>query len=240
MIMKRDFFHQGLKYSFNWEPNRIKERVMFSKSNRILFEYLIKIYKNEIPFELFNDRNVERISKFRLKGLPKGYLQKLSDALINSGEIIKTELGNSKFELSELADKVFTNFESEKLDKKPGHEPILKYILIKNPHAIAVEIPIWKSQPKITGHIDLILIDEDTIYIADYKPEGKFLHSLPQVAFYGLLLKKKFRIENIRCMQFSKEECWEYNPEILRSVLPNYLEEKCLKELDWTHYLSIC
>jgi hypothetical protein len=240
MIMKRDFFHQGLKYSFNWEPNRIKNLAIVSKTNQILLEYLMKIYKNEIPFDLFNDKNVDRISKFRLKGLPKGHLNILADKLIGSGDIIKTDLGNSKFELSELADKVYTNFKEEKIDHKPGHEPILKYILIKNQNAIAVEIPIWKSQPKITGHMDLILLEGDTIYIADYKPEGKFLHSLPQVAFYGLLLRKKFRSKNIRCIQFSKEECWEYDPEILRSVLPNHLDEKILKELDWVQYLKIC
>jgi hypothetical protein len=189
---------------------------------------------------LFNDRTVDRISNFKIKGLPRGYLQVLSETLIESGDIIRTELGHSKFELSESVDKVYTNFKKEKIGKKPGHDPVLKYILIKCPNAIAVEVPIWKSKPKITGHMDLLLLDDKNLYIADYKPENRFLHSLPQVAFYGLLLSKKFNMTNIRCIQFSKDECWEYNPEILRSTIPDLLEEKVLKELLWPNFLSIC
>lgn len=236
LIAKREFFHQGLKYSFNWEPDRMKIAKFLSKTNQYLYEYLKKVYQNQIPFELFNDRRVERISNFRIKGLPKGGLKQLSEILIEAGEIEHKELGETKLGLSEMADVVYTNWQKENFSGKPGHDPILKYILINHEKAIAIETPIWKSKPKITGHIDLIMLIDDTIYIVDYKPERNYLRSLPQVAYYGLLLGKKFRTDKIKCVQFSKEDSWEYNPKILIENLPNMIDEALLEQFPWCKF----
>ena len=47
----------------------------------------------------------------------------------------------------------------------PGHEPILKNILIKDKDAIAIEVPIWNEErnKEVTGHIDLVQIENDVV-----------------------------------------------------------------------------
>ena len=101
----------------------------------------------------------------------------------------------------------------------------LKNILIKDFDSIAIEIPIWmtKNSINITGHIDLIQIQNNMIKIIDYKPEGNFLVSLPQVAIYGLLIKQILQINCLKCISFNGYEAWEYNPEILLNDIKDYL-----------------
>ena len=98
-------------------------------------------------------------------------------------------------------------------------EPLV--ILIKDKDSIAIEVPIWSvsKDNHLTGHIDLIQIEDNIIKIIDYKPEGNFLFSLPQVATYGLLIKELIHVEKINCISFNKNFAWEYNPEILLTEL---------------------
>ena len=77
---------------------------------------------------------------------------------------------------------------------KPNHEHVLKHILREDDKSLATEIPIWTKNPKsVTGHIDLLRNDGNVIQVVDYKPEGNFVRSIPQVAYYGFIIKKKFK-----------------------------------------------
>ena len=69
-------------------------------------------------------------------------------------------------------------------------------------------------RPLFNGHIDLILIIDDIIYVCDYKPEEtpipettrlsySFKRSIPQVASYALVLKKLFDINDTICITFN-------------------------------------
>jgi len=125
---------------------------------------------------------------------------------------------------------------------KPTHDSVLTAILLKLNNALSIETPIWLRKQKkltdymnlesenynfsysnsITGHIDLLLYDDigNNLIIADYKPEGYFLRSLPQIAFYALILRRILNIKdlNVKCLSFNKDNAWIYNPEILKEI----------------------
>jgi len=244
LIKKRDFIHQKIKYSFNWNISHHKEKLDLSNSNREEFRrlgtYFKKIYQDSIvPNELFNARNVQRISQFKIKGIKSTFLTSFSKQLIRNN-IIKNYTSDSK--LPQFAQNVYNIYEKNQINKKPGHDPILKHILIKDKDSVAIETPIWRkvNNQYITGHIDLIQIDtsnEDFVKVIDYKPEGKFMISLPQVATYGLMLKKELNISNLKCISFNKKEAWEYDPSTLLTEIKEYLVSKGIKIRIWEDFV---
>ncbi|MFX1275913.1 MAG: hypothetical protein ACFFBP_06690 [Promethearchaeota archaeon] len=243
MIKKRDFYHQSIKYSFNWNLQHHKEKLAVSRTNREEFRklgsYFKKVYQTSlVPNDIFNSRNIQRISNFKIKGLKNGFIVSFGKQLIRQGIIKK--YGNN-YKLSKYAQGVFENYKENKINKIPGHEPILKNILIKDKDSIAIEVPIWSNINGrfITGHIDLIQIDadENVIKVIDYKPEGNFMISIPQVASYGLLLKKLLKVTELKCLSFNKIEAWEYDPHILLTDVKEYLISQGIKSRVWEKYL---
>ncbi|TFF98859.1 MAG: hypothetical protein EU547_00170 [Promethearchaeota archaeon] len=212
-LKKKTYYHQNIKYSFHYHKRRLNNLDQLNENYKILKRYFIEVYEGKIPNDMFNMRNNPRISRFKLKGVGKAFLRSYSKKLIRSGEIKK--LDSNK--LSLYATNVYKTYQSNKIDKKPGHDPVLKNILINDDQAIAIETPIWKQKNGscLTGHIDLIQITPELIRIVDYKPEGNFLYSLPQVASYGLIFKSNFKYDNIKCISFNKDEAWEYDPDLL-------------------------
>lgn len=243
LIKKRDFYHQSIKYSFNWNLQHHNEKLMISKDKREEFRklgsYFKQIYQTSIvPDNIFNSRNIQRISQFKIKGIKNGFVASFGKQLIRSGIIKKYD---KNYKLSEYAQSVYDNYRENNINKKPGHDPILKNILIKDKDSVAIEVPIWGTYngKYLTGHIDLIQIDinENLIKVIDYKPEGKFLVSLPQVATYGLILKNKLKINKIRCLSFNKSETWEYDPHILLTDVKEFLSSQGIKNLVWERFL---
>jgi len=226
MLKYRDFYHQNIKYSFNWNLKNHKEKLNQLNFNQEEFKklgsYLKKVYQGLIPNNLFNRKDLPRVSQFKIRGLKNAFLKSFSKKLIRTGKIIKFD---SNTKLPNYAQKVYNAFYRNQINKTPGHVPILKNILIKDFDSIAIEIPIWmtKNSINITGHIDLIQIQNNMIKIIDYKPEGNFMVSLPQVAIYGLLIKQILQINCLKCISFNRYEAWEYNPEILLNDIRDYL-----------------
>jgi hypothetical protein len=240
VIKKRDFIHQNIRYSFNWNLRNHKEKLNQLDSNREEFKrlgtYLKNIYQGSIPNNIFNTKTITRVSQFKVRGLKNGFLRSFSKKLIKDGRIQKFD-SNSK--LPKFAKKVYEIYHQNQINRTPGHETILKNILIKDNDSIAIEVPIWnvnKNNKHITGHIDLIQIENNTIKIIDYKPEGNFLFSLPQVATYGLLIKKIIHVDKINCISFNKISAWEYNPEILLTDVRNLLKAKRIPRI-WEEFL---
>jgi hypothetical protein len=240
LIKKRDFVHQNIKYSFNWNLKNHEEKILQSQLNREelrkLEIYLKKVYEGVIPHNLFNTSYIPRVSQFKIRGLKNSFISSFSKKLIRAGIIQKFDYSAK---LPNYARKVFEIYHKNQFNKIPGHVPILKNILIKDNDSIAIEVPIWsKNQSKyLTGHIDLIQVEDSLIKIIDYKPEGNFLISLPQVATYGLLIKKMLNINNLKCVSFNIKGAWEYNPDILLTEISEYLNtQKILPK--WEKYIE--
>lgn len=200
-----------------------------------LWNFFERIGKGDIPNQLFNDYNLPRISQFKLSGISPKLLGSFKTKLIRQGKIKRLD-ETSKY--AKMVQSVFRNFRQHGLKEKPNHEAILKNILIKDEESLAIEIPVWKRGQKgsLTGHIDLIQANENLIKVTDYKPEGRFLWSLPQVATYGNLIKKLLKIKKLRCISFSLREVWEYNPEILLSDIKDFLINHGYGDRKWEKY----
>lgn len=240
MLKKKLYVHQNIPYAFNWNKEHHKEKYSQITANRIelnkLKEHFKIAYKGIIPNYLFNSQNLPRVSQFKIKGIKAAFIRSFSKKLIRSGKI---QYHDSNSKLPQYVQKVFDNYKVNRINRAPGHEPILKNILIKDKDSIAIEVPIWNETngKVITGHIDLLQVENDLVKVIDYKPEGNFLLSLPQVAMYGYLLKSKLNIENVKCISFNKEETWEYDPGILISEIKDYLISHQINQRPWENYL---
>lgn len=235
------FIHQNIPYAFNWNLNHHKAKISELSPNRSDFirlgTYFKRIYQGTIPNTIFNSRNFPRVSQFKLRGLKPAFTTSFSKKLVREGII---EHFDSSSKLPRFAQKVYENFKEYQIEKDPGHEPVLKNILIKDKNSLAIEVPIWKKNYDnvyLTGHIDLIQIEDNMLKVIDYKPEGKFLLSLPQVATYGLLMKALFNLQNLKCISFNKKEAWEFDPEILLIEVKEYLVSHNIKERLWENFI---
>ncbi|MFX1377797.1 MAG: hypothetical protein ACFFA4_01780 [Promethearchaeota archaeon] len=236
----KTFIHQNIPYSFNWNKEHHKEKYSQIISNRDelnrLKVHFKRIYEGVIPNKLFNSREFPRVSQFKIRGLKSSFIRSYSKNLIRSGKI---RYYDAESKLPKYAQKVFENFQENDIPGVPGHEPILKNILIKDKDAVAIEVPIWKKDENfaITGHIDLIQIENDIVKIIDYKPEGNFLLSLPQVAMYGFLVMSKLNLTKVRCISFNKRGAWEYEPNILKEDIKEYLISQHIEKRPWEHFI---
>jgi len=103
---------------------------------------------------------------------------------------------------------------------------------------ISVEIPIWlhnyeldnykeifKSTEPLTGHIDLLRIEDNKIWVWDYKPNAhKEDFATTQIYFYALMLSKRTNIplDNFRCGYFDSNYAFTFKPE--ENILNKSLE----------------
>ncbi len=241
MLKKKIYVHQNIPYAFNWNILHHKAKLVQSDQNKEEFRnlgtYFKKIYQGTIPNDLFNLRSLPRVSQFKIRGLKPAFMASFSKSLIREGKI---KLHNSGSRLPKFVNNVFEAYKTSEIRKKPGHEPILKNILIRDQNSVAIEIPIWKkiNNNYITGHIDLIQIENGLVKVIDYKPEGNFLLSLPQVATYGLFVKSLFNLHEIKCISFNRKEAWEYDPRILLTDVKEYLISQRIIERKWEEFLE--
>jgi hypothetical protein len=247
-LKQRKFIHQSIPYSYNLNKDhpffklknqpQILQIVSKNDGFKKLRTHFEAVLNGKVPNDYFNSKDLPRISQFKIKGVKRSYLKIFSKKLIRRG-IIETYDNNSK--LLTFTKNVFDNFEENRdtKPKKPGHNPILKNILIKDEDSLAIEIPIWKKfkDTCLTGHIDLIQLKNNTLKVIDYKPEGNFIISLPQVAMYGLLIKKIFEIDDLKCVSFNKDEAWEYDPMILVEDIMSFLDSINVKEREWEKFI---
>lgn len=263
MIDEHTYIHQGINYTFRVAKDRFNGISLAKSVEGNFRSYYTKIMSGAIPQELFNDPLVMRCSSFRLSGLRRGAIPQLSQDFIERGliQVIKRRPVKSVkdpiAQIPGMVAEVFTQFKKNGFSEKPGHDTILRNLLIRNEAAVSMETPIWNpyqfrakikpipnqsvlpivtstklpdlsKEPRFTGHIDLVLYSQadNCIIISDYKPEGEYLRSLPQVAFYGLYFQYQFRLAKIKCMSFNKEDAWVYDPNILTKEiaieLPKY------------------
>jgi hypothetical protein len=241
MLKTRVYVHRKIPYAFNWNEYNHSRKFfqLFGNPQEIkrMSAYLEKIHHGNIPNNLFNAINSPRVSQFKIKGIRHALLSSFSKKLIRQGVVSYSD-ANSKLPL--YVQKVYNTFRKNGIMRVPGHEPVLKNILIKDTNSIAIEVPIWKKfgEDFITGHIDLIQIVNDTIKVVDYKPEGNFLGSLPQVASYGLLIKSILNLSKITCISFNKKEAWEFNPEILNTIVRDFLESHKINVRPWEKFIK--
>ncbi|KKL76476.1 hypothetical protein LCGC14_2044510 [marine sediment metagenome] len=135
------------------------------------------------------------------------------------------------------------SLDKERLDNNfrwPSHSGVSKAVTNHlNQYILAVELQIERKNgaKRVTGHIDILLIVGDTLYVVDYKPDGhgdqmtnplsptykhlssSFIQSIPQVAAYAKILKKAYGVSKVVCVTFNKDSAWVYQDSFLENKM---------------------
>ena len=162
--------------------------------------------------------------------------------LFNSGprsSQLKIKLNN--LNLTEIKNHEISLLTKESLNKynnffRTPHSKVQMFMLENDKNTIAMEVPLWlypnelndyekifNSKEALTGHIDLLKVDDNLVWIWDFKPkahEEEFAST--QVYFYALMLSRRTNIhlEKIRCGYFDEFNTYVFKP-----------EEKFIKEI---------
>jgi len=99
------------------------------------------------------------------------------------------------------------------------HKIVERFMIINDTATIACEVPVWYWDKKIdsgvTGHIDLIQVRNNLVYIVDYKPSAsKEKDAVNQLYHYASALsyRAKIPLDKIRCAWFDEDSYYEYSP----------------------------
>ena len=248
----------NIKYFY---PNPKVARLDINKQFPNLIKHLRKVVKEKgFPdYILENLHKYPRISSFKGKLAwirPIERKTEFIEQLIRKNRIKFVSLSDcrnaNKNHLLKLVSKLINLSQDKHYNKKDfypshgsaGHEYVLPFILEHIPYSSGIEIPVWICKNTyLKGHIDLILILDEIIIVADYKPDedpfpqtyrtvNSFLNSIPQVASYGLIIKERFNVKNLLCVTFNKTGSWIYEPEILLEEINDFIIENKIKDID--------
>lgn len=168
----------------------------------------------------------------------KNYLNFVSVSCPNEYFMAGPRSSNLTFKLNktkivEISGHEVSNLAREALDgsaKKDAHTKVELFLLEKDQNTIAVEVPIWlkkeeledfsclfKSELPLTGHIDILRIEDGKIWIWDFKPYAKEeKYAATQLFFYALMLsiRTKIPLDEFRCGYFDSQIAYAFKPEM--------------------------
>ncbi len=190
-----------------------------------------------------NLRNSEQFAKKELNNYLLSLFQKCPDSYFNSGPRsssltfnIKTKIHSIKgHELSQMARQALS------LDLNlSAHSKVQVFLLENDEKSIASEIPIWVESKELenfqevfnsilplTGHIDLLRIEDGKIWVWDFKPNAKEeIYASTQIYFYALMLSKRTNIplSEFNCGYFDENYAFIFKPEEIK--LPKSIQLK--------------
>ena len=213
MVIKRiPLMHTGGIYEFRVHNDKLS---ILASEYEGLYNYLNHVFDN-CPNSYF--LNGPRSSKLKFK---------LNNLLIH--QIIGHEI-------NDLC-KAGLNANRERY--KTRHSRVQVLMLENDDKTIALEIPLWikkeelenysflfDSEEPLTGHIDILRIENKKIWIWDYKPDAfNEKYAATQVFFYAIMLSKRTGIllDNFRCGYFDDKYAFMFKPE-----LKNLIKDKIL------------
>jgi len=104
-------------------------------------------------------------------------------------------------------------------NNRERHKVVEQFLLINDLATVACEVPVWYWEKTIdqgvTGHIDIIQVRNNLVYILDYKPDAVHEKKAPwQLYHYAVALsfRTKIPLGQIRCAWFDSEIYYEYSP----------------------------
>jgi ATP-dependent exoDNAse (exonuclease V) beta subunit len=125
-------------------------------------------------------------------------------------------------------------------NNKLRHETLQRFMLANDSVTVAIEIPIWLTEPDIaalerqhgielaprvgaaertiTGHIDFLQVRNGAVHVLDYKPDATTNKPIAQLAIYALALTRLvpgLKLFDIKCAWFNEREYCEIFPRTL-------------------------
>ncbi|MHA1917168.1 MAG: hypothetical protein ACTSUV_02515 [Candidatus Ranarchaeia archaeon] len=212
LILTRIFRHGPIDYSFQWNlRNHLNEKK--NQIGQILWNELKNIYKGEIPDFYFSKLSgFDRASTFKIKGFNRQEKEELESSLIER-KLLEVYENHSLINNSKQTPDI-------------SHPSVLSKLLREDPNSIAIETPVWSTNYLITGHVDLLRINKDSLEVIDYKPKGDFFTSIPQISTYGLIIHENYKIplEKIKCIAFNQKKAWVF-PIMISKEIKKIVEE---------------
>lgn len=215
-LIKRKSFKHGWYYQYKLHS---KKANLLDNGLEGLKDYLYNIFEN-CPNEYFQ------------KG-PRGSALKMTLPNLKLISVTGHEVSTlARYGLEE-------NYERYKQE----HPKVQMFMLENDNKTIAMEVPIWilpeelenfkvlfKTEIPLTGHIDVLRIEDGKIWIWDYKPcSRQEKYAATQIFFYAIMLSKRTGIplEKFRCGYFDSNYAFMFKPEAnllsSNSVLGSYL-----------------
>ncbi len=200
MIKQIYLQHPGGLYYYRCHNIKIDRLVSFPA----LKQYLHDMF-DKCPNEYFNGGPRSSMLKFKLDNLD---LRSVSGHEVNS--LARNALKHS--------------------NEESNHSKVESYMLEHDSNTIAVEVPLWlhnneianfkelfKEVRPLTGHVDVLRIEDGKVWIWDYKPNAhREKYAATQIFFYALMMSKRtgIGIEHFRCGYFDDRNAFVYKPEI--------------------------
>lgn len=192
------FKHSGLTYNFQYHIPKLKIKC----SKYPLLTRFMKDMEKRCPSDIFKEN--KRCSQIRL-----------------DVEIKKQKKYNQACKLAGLALTACNK-------NKERHHKVQEFMLINDMSTIACEIPIWfwdkNRDMGICGHIDILQIRQNKIYVLDFKPDAdkeKESKVASQLYLYarGLSFRTKIPLQGFRCAWFDQDAYYEFNPVELKDEM---------------------
>lgn len=114
-----------------------------------------------------------------------------------------------------------------------GHLNVQMFMLAYDKNTVAIEVPIWlnpsevegyeeffNSQEPLSGHIDIVRVENGKVWIWDYKPNAhREKYADTQTFFYALMLSKRTSIplSEFRCGYFDDKKVYTFDPSSVSS-----------------------
>jgi transposase-like protein len=199
VIFRKRFDHVNLDYEFRYHRLKLEKNVKNAFSS--LYHYL-KRFENGCPDAFFE--------------VGKRCSQPVFEP--NDGvEFLRSK--NLSCEMADFAVKASRN-------NYQRHDLVEEFMLVNDIATVAVEVPVWYWEKSvdsgITGHIDMLQVRNDHVYILDYKPNAaRDKKAAGQLYHYAVALsfRARVRFNQIRCAWFDKDDYFEFSPATIKAKL---------------------
>jgi len=202
--------------------SKIRDR--FSSYENVLFNKRFEHENLDYEF-MYHKYKLDAFVRKRFPGLAEYILRfekGCPDVFFQVGERCSKPSFEAKAEVkktSNLACKIADFAVQAAKDNRERHKLVETFMVINDKATIACEIPVWYWEKSIndgiTGHIDLLQVRNDIVYILDYKPDAaKDRKASWQLYHYAraLSFRTKTPLQAIRCAWFDENMYYEYNP----------------------------
>lgn len=191
IIFTNCFKHQGLKYVFRYHRGKLRRYGIKFPS---LADY-IKDFENGCPNKMFDGGR--RCSQIKLD--------------VNIRRFSRRTQACNLAELALYAVK----------DNRKRHDMVEDFMLINDTATIACEVPVWfwnkKMGLNISGHIDILQIRQNKIFVLDFKPNAAKENKekvTSQLYLYARALsyRTSIHLNRFRCAWFDENNYYEFSP----------------------------
>ena len=223
-IVRREFRQGKIAYNFQWNRANHERLGHLEGDLASLWAHLSAVCSGAIPIAPFSDPFYARASSLRLSKMPPSSRVGLRRRLMKHGMVTTKVEGD-------LVSRIRGYHRAINSTNYSADHSIVERFMLDDPCTIAVEVPVWSNQYRLSGHIDLIRYVDGHIQVCDYKPgslesaQNRFLDSLPQVSAYGEMmahhlsstLRSAFEaplLPKIVCCIFDSHSCWQFGAEL--------------------------